>query len=217
MYSKKVLVSVPVGPQFPYIHKWVSRQVLKMFLNNHGHRLHYIDPVHNPYENNLNHIVKDFINNDFDFWLNIDNDNPPIKNPLELLDYNRDIIGLPTPVWHFKNLPKERPIYWNGYDYIPEKGAYKEHEPKQGLQKVDAIGTGCFLIAKRVFLHPEMQKGAFLRTYNEDGTVERGNDISFCEKARKYGFEIYCHYDYPCMHFCELELGEVIKAIQNLI
>lgn len=205
-----------MGPQFPYIHKWVVRKVLEIFLNNRGHNIHYVDPIHNPYENNLNHIVLDFIAGDFDFWINIDNDNPPLRNPLELIDYDKDIIGLPTPVWHFKDLKGERPIYWNGYDYVPDKNAYREHEPKTGLQKVDATGTGCFVIAKRVFQHPKMQEGPFLRTYNNNGTVERGNDISFCEKARSLGFEIYCHYDYACMHFCELELNEVVRAIKNL-
>jgi len=182
------------------------------------HGVTIIRPSHNPYENNLHKIVVDFIKGPWDFWLNIDSDNPPMNNPLDLIEYDRDVIGLPTPVWHFtgKEGPGERPVYWNAWDYVPEKDAYKEHEPKKGLQKVDAVGTGCLLISKRVFLYPEMQKGAFTRQLHEDGTVNKGNDISFCERARKCGFEIFAAYDYPCMHFNQLELNEVIRAFRNL-
>lgn len=34
--------------------------------------------------------------------------------------------------------------------------------------------------------------------------------------ARKKGFEIYAHYDYPCNHHKNLELHEVIKGFKNL-
>jgi len=97
----------------------------------------------------------------------------------------------------------------------PEKDAYREHQEKRGLQKVDAVGTGCFLVHKRVF-NKEMQKAPFQRQYHEDGRVNKGNDISFCERARKQGFKIFAHYDYPCMHFNELELNEVCRAFDNL-
>jgi len=85
-----------------------------------------------------------------------------------------------------------------------------------GLQEVDAIGTGCFIIARRVFEDHWMREAPFQRTYNKDGTVDRGNDIAFCERARKYGFKIYAHFDYPCFHFNELELNQVVSAFKNL-
>lgn len=212
--KSKILISVP---NTGYIHKKVVFVLLKLLQDNR-YSIKTMMPTHNPYENNLHHIVNDFVDGDFDFWLNIDSDNPPMNNPLDLVEYDRDIIGFPTPVWHFtgKEGKGERPIYWNAYDYVREEDAYKEHNPKEGLQKVDAVGTGCVLISKRVFLGEEMRKGAFVRELNRDGTVNKGNDISFCEKARKQGFGIYAHYDYPCMHFNELELNEVVRAFRNL-
>jgi hypothetical protein len=71
-------------------------------------------------------------------------------------------------------------------------------------------------MARRVFEHPEMQKGSFIRKLNGNGTVERGNDISFCERAVDCGFEIWAHFDFPCMHFIELELNEVVRAFKGL-
>jgi len=211
-----VLVTVTTSPANPWIHK---RVVFVLMNLSQDKRAKIILPTHNPYENNLHHIVNDFMEGDYTHWLNIDADNPPMKNPLDLLEYDRDIMGLPTPVWHFDepNVKKgERPIYWNAYDYVEEEDAYREHKEKKGLQKVDAIGTGCFLISRRVFLNPEMRKKPFERQLNEDGTVNKGNDLSFCERATKQGFEVFAHYDYPCMHFNELELNEVARAFMNL-
>jgi GT2 family glycosyltransferase len=176
-------------------------------------------PSHIPFENNLHHIIADFMEGDWDYWLSFDADNPPMRNPLDLVELDKDIIGCPTPVWHYdrKNIKKgERPIYYNGYKFVSDEEGYTEWADKKGLQKVDAIGTGCFLISRRVFENPEMRKAPFLRKTYPDGIVEKGNDISFCERAKENGFEIYMHYDYLCHHFCELDLNEIAEAFINL-
>lgn len=205
----KILVSVP---NTGWIHKHVSFATDRLLMDQR-HKTRIIRPTHNPYENNLHHIVNEFMAGDYDFWLNIDADNPPINNPLDLVALDCDIVGLPTPVWHSKK-KGDRPVYWNGYDAVGD--AYKEHEPRLGLQEVDAVGTGCLLIARRVFEEPEMRKAPFQRQYYEDGRVYKGNDISFCEKAREQCFSIWCHYDYPCLHFNELEINETVGAFRSL-
>lgn len=204
----KILISVP---NTGYIHKHVVFVLLKLKMEA-KYPFQIILPTHNPYENNLHHIVKDFMEGDYDYWLNIDSDNPPTKNPLDLIELNKDIIGLPTPVVHFEREKLgEQPVYWNAYDYVPEKDAYKPHEPKEGLQKVDAVGTGCVLISRRVFENQQMRQAPFLRKTLPDGRVDKGNDISFCERAREQGFEIYAHYDYNCLHFNEVEVNEMVE------
>lgn len=215
--KQKILISFPTSPKNPYIHKKVG-MISWALARDNRFLIDPIWPTHNPYENNLNHIVKDFVHGGYDYWLNIDSDNPPMKNPLDLIELNLDIVGLPTPIWHFagNEPPGERPIYWNGYDYVPKADAYMEHLPREGLQRVDAIGTGCFLISKRVFQDSYLRKGPFLREYNEDGTIRKGNDIAFSEKARNQGFKLYVHYEYPCFHFNELELNEIVSAFTNL-
>ncbi len=211
--SKKILVSVPNTGD---IKKHVCMATDKI-LSDERYDVKIIRPTHNPYENNLHHIVNDFMAGDYDFWLNIDSDNPPESNPLDLVAYDLDVIGLPTPVWHYTGKIKgERPIYENAYKYVPGKDAYTEWPNKNGLQRVDAVGTGCVLYSRRVFENPEMRKAPFQRRYNIDGTVERGNDIAFCERAKEQGFLIFTHYDYRCKHFSELELHEVGKAFYEL-
>jgi hypothetical protein len=207
--KKKILVSVPNTGN---IHKLVCFATDRLLLDRR-HEATIIRPTHNPYENNLHYIVNDFMAKDYDFWLNIDSDNPPNNNPFDLIDLDLDIVGLPTPVWHFTgNKPGERPIYENAYKYVPKEGAYTEWPNKEGLQRVDAVGTGCVLFNRRVFENPEMRKAPFQRKWNKDGTVERGNDIAFCERATAQGFLIFAHYDYKCRHFSNLELHEVAKA-----
>lgn len=207
----KVLISVPTSPAKPYIHKHCAFALLRLQADSR-YLKKIILPSHNPFENNLHHIVNQFVDEGYDYWLSFDSDNPPMRNPLDLVKLDKDIIGCPTPVIHFdRDKFGERPLYQNAYKFVSKEKGYTEWPTKQGLQKVDAVGTGCFLVSRRVFLHPEMQKGAFNRTLNEDGTVERGNDIAFCERARKCGFEIYCHYSYPCQHFNEVEVTEMAE------
>lgn len=206
----KILVTVPTTG---YIHKHCVFALLEL---NKDPRVQVMLPTHNPFENNLHHIIKDFREGGYDWWLSFDADNPPFENPLEAIEYDKDIVGFPTPIVHIdKNAKKgERPVYWNAYKKV--EGGYTEWPDKYGLQKVDAIGTGCFLINKRVFEHPDMQKGAFTRKLYPDGRVEKGNDISFCERATEAGFEIYADYTKPCRHFKEIELNELVGAFKNL-
>lgn len=207
---KRVLISVPT---MGWIHKMVAAKLLE--LSNHSKEKMYFSvtfPTEVPYENNLHHIILDFLKGDFDFWLNIDADNPPDCNPLDLMELDLDIIGLPTPMFQWDGMPGVRPIYWSAYTRM-EDGSYMEHRKKEGLQEVDAVGSGCMLVHRRVFAAPFMRKGPFRRLLHEDGTVKTGPDIAFCERAKKAGFKIYSHFNYLCKHFKKCELNEMAEAL----
>ena len=208
----KVFVTVPTTA---WVHKMVTLALLKLQLDRR-YKLRIMMPTNGPpFENNLHHIINDFMEHGEDYWLCFDNDNPPTRNPLDLIELDKDIIGCPTPVFHSNDKPGERFFYWNAYDR--HEDGYREHPPGGGLQRVDAIGTGCFLIARRVFEDPQMRKAPFQRIYNDDGTVELGNDLAFCERATARGFEIWCHYDYPCDHHVEVPMNEMISGIKGLM
>lgn len=213
----KVLISFTTSAGHPYVHKTIIHTAANIQADERIDKT-IITPSKNPTESNYNQIVKYFVDGKFDFWINIDSDNPPIRNPIDLIFLDKDIIGCATPVWHVTHDKKkgERPVYLNGYDYVPEKDSYKEHQPVDGLQKVDAVGAGCIIINKRVFAVDAMRKGAFLRQWDEEGIAIKGNDISFCEMAIKNGFSVWCHYDYKCMHFNVLELNEVFQSFDNM-
>jgi len=216
-HSRKLLKRVVVSiPNTGMINKFVLLTILTM-TKDPRYKIHLKMPTFTPVENGYNHMVKELLKGDFDFWLNIDSDNPPIRNPLDLVELDKDVVGLPTPIWYCpENLDGIRPWLWNIYQHDSKNDNYREFRgDKNGLIQVDAVGMGCTLIAKRVFENPEMQKGAFLRKWHKDGTVRRGTDIAFCERARENGFEIFAHWDYPCKHFKNIELVEAIRAFSE--
>lgn len=176
-------------------------------------RVHVIMPTWNPYEHNLNKIVKTFLKGDFGFWLNIDADNPPLENPLDLVEFDRDVCGLPTPVWH-DAVPGDRPYYLNAVDEV--EGGFRPHETCEGLREVDAIGSGCMLVSRRVL--EGIDPPWFVREYTPDGaSVSCGPDYYFCRQARAAGFQIWAHYSYPCEHYNELPLRAAIRSIHESI
>lgn len=207
-----VLVTIPTGDR--QIHTSVAQVVERLMRDPRGHRLSIRYPRHRPLENNLNHCVKMLLAEPFTHWLSMDADNPPKRNPLDLLALDVDIVGLPTPIWRCESYDTW-PWYWNVYQRKPDTYGYQPWPKRSGLQPVDAIGTGCFLAHRRVFEHPDMQRGAFLRIWNADGTVEKGNDIAFCERARRAGFGIWAHFGYPCDHHCRIPLLELVRAVQG--
>ena len=155
--------------------------------------------------------MNDFLNGGEDYWLSIDDDNPPTRNPLDLVNLDLDLVGLPTPVWH-NSAAGDCPYYFNALDEVGD--GWKPHKACEGLQEVDAIGSGCFLVARRVILAIYDQQ-PFMRQWRNDGRVSVGCDYSFCQKVKRSGFKIHAHYDYPCEHFVELPLIEVIKAFRS--
>lgn len=203
----QVLIAVPNGDG--WLHKHVAMAVMKM-LPDPRVKCRAIFPTNHPYENNLAHIMIDMLSGDEEWLVTIDTDNPPMNNPLDLVLLDQDVIGLPTPVWH-NDKPGEgqHPIYWNAYDEVED--GFKAHPPGVGLEQVDAIGSGCMVIARRVLERLEHEQ-PFMRTWDDRGVVEVGTDLSFCRKARKAGFKVWTHWDYPCHHFNEIAVDEIQVA-----
>lgn len=178
-------------------------------------------PVHRPFENALHHAVVEFLASDAEWFLNIDSDQWPTSNPLELIvgrqDLNpgRDVIGVATPVYHCDaSKPNDRPYYLNGYRAV--EGGYQEFRPQEGIQEVDAVGTGCILIHRRVLEDPVLRLAPFRRTTDEFGRVEYGNDLNFCRRAKERGFRIWCDFRSPCEHLIEIPLLEAIRAFNQV-
>jgi hypothetical protein len=62
-----------------------------------------------------------------------------------------------------------------------------------GLEKVDRIGTGVFMISKKVI--DALPNDAFDMRYREDVDAVQGEDWSMCEAIEKLGFPIYIDHD----------------------
>lgn len=206
MSRPKVLITVPNGDA--WVHKLVMMAFTRLHLDTAGCEVVGQAPTHKPYENNLHKCRKTFLNGDWDYWFSMDADNPPRgRNPLELAHLGLDVVGCPTPVFANMKPGEDFPMYWNALDAVGE--GWKPHEPREGLQEVDAIGSGCFMVSREAM---ETIKAPFMRIFDEDGIVEVGGDYAFCRRAKAAGFRVWAHFDYPCYHFNEIEINEVAHA-----
>lgn len=209
----KVMLSVP---NTGWMHKLVHMTVLNIIMDTHKRFGDQIELVHtcptwNPYEHNMHRIIADMLDQGFDFLISIDSDNPPKRNPIELVFNDLDVVGCPTPIWHNdKSKPCDRPFLWNVMDWDQDGEGFREHDAGNGgLHQVDAVGSGCIVIARRVL---EAVKHPWMRRYDERGIVEMGGDFSFCLKAKEAGFTIWADYDYPCDHLKEIPMLEMIES-----
>ena len=147
-----------------------------------------------------NNIVKKFLTSDNEYLLQIDEDIVPSKNPLELVELDKDIIVCPCPIYQYK-------ILWNVYRtdsksfWIPV-----DISKEKGLIEISAAGTGCILIGRKVL---ETIKAPFERQFNEDGTEKMGLDLSFCKKAKEKGFKIFASIEHKCSHYKTLDLKNI--------
>jgi hypothetical protein len=208
----RVLITIP---NQHWVHKLVMARAIAMLSDSRCQSVLEM-PSNKPFEATLQDCVDRLVDGPFNWWISIDADNPPERNPLDLITFDKDVIGCPTPIYHWTGKQGERPIYWNAYQYDEQNGLYREWPEREGLQRVDAIGTGCFVAHRRVFEHPDLRYGAFQRRW-EKGRVERGNDLAFCERAKEAGFAVWAHYDYPAEHMVEIPLNEISRAIKGLL
>jgi len=160
-----------------------------------------------PSENNRNFLVKKALEEGYDFLLTIDHDTIPLNNPLDFAKMELDVVGGAYPQWNMSD--KNYPLYFISMDKV--EGGYKEHKNRDGLQEVDAVGSGCMMLSRKVM---EAVKEPFVRKF-EDGFAVTGLDFYFCEKAKDLGFKVYCHYDYVCSHFKEVDLLAVYNFKEN--
>lgn len=200
----KLLITVP---NTGWIHKTVC-DALDVILCDPRHQKVIMRPVASPpLDNNLNLLAETFYSNDFDYWLTLDDDTAPKRNPLDLVGLGKDVIGMPYPMVQEGHGRLFFPCTFKLEDtkHVPYEG--------KGLERVDAIGGGAMLISRRVFDCMEMRKYPFLSIYNEKGHRTLGPDLSFCGRLRANGFEIYAHYDYPCTHFKEINIGRFVGVM----
>ena len=151
-----------------------------------------------PIENNRNKITQRFLRSDCTHLLQIDCDNIPARNPLELIEFKKDIISCPVPIYSANTVFLNVFKLDNDGSLIPLK-----KEENEGLTKIDATGTGCIMCSRQVL---ETIKKPFERQYNEDGIETLGLDLFFSQKAREAGFKIYTHFGYISKHDKEINL-----------
>lgn len=191
----------------------MTTEVLPAMQRTPGVKLFWEHPSktwHHPISSNRNRIVKRFLadKNECDFLLMIDDDVLPHTNPAEMVFADCDIVGSPALVRQNNHM-----INWVAYVKHPALDGYAPVdfagiEGNIDLLKVDIVGTGCIMIARRVLEDPRM-KAPFNCEYDEDGITEYGTDYAFCRKAGALGYNIFTTPKRRCEHFKKVGLSEL--------
>jgi len=170
-------------------------------------------PTGRPIPNNRNRIVKKFLEGNWEYLCMFDDDNFPLKNPFSMLLHDKDVVAGCYPG------ADDRGVHFHVYDRIP--GELSLHsfkfvppERREGLQKVDAIATGCMFVKRGVL--ERMRKEnliPFEDLFDKDGILLNNEDMAFCMKCRKLGIEVWADWNIICDHTKEISLLDVIRLI----
>jgi hypothetical protein len=178
----KVFLGVPnTGNLRVELVEWIFKQGLK----------HVYLPNIRPVDTNRNHIVDTFLQTDCEWLLMVDSDLVPPNDVLEMINNDVDICS----AWICIN---------KGQEIIPlamkeVEGGYQAYATlKQGINKVDATGTGCLLLKRKVF--DKVERPFFQFKYNKAGYLVAGEDFNFCKKASEY-FDIHFDTRFRCKHY----------------
>jgi hypothetical protein len=158
---------------------------------------------------NRNTIVKMFLETDNEWLLMMDDDNPCLQNPLDLIELNKDIIIFPTLMFKV-DLSGSPMLQYNIFKKEGNMWRSQKMTPGKPLAEYDAGGTGCILIKRKVL---EGVKAPFLSKLNPDGTRNVGMDLWFCQKAKQRGFRIWAHWEYACQHIKDVDLLDVARLL----
>ena len=182
-------------------------KIINTMIQQDSYRIGLSYPVGKPITNNRNTIVQKFLaQKQYDYLMMIDSDIIPPPNILRLLDFQKDII---TPLMFVMQKGKILPLYLK----MHKDGQYdfsRDYLEKQGLQEVDATGTGCIILSRKVL---ETIKHPFRNEYDSDGIKKLGNDLSFCKRAKKEGFKVYVNLDYVADHHAVCSLKEIYYLV----
>lgn len=170
-------------------------------------------PTARPIPNNRNQVVRKFLAGDWDYLFMLDDDTYPITNPFKMLEHDVPVVAGVYP--GRGTLGINFHVYKFGPEY-PEKVFFVHYPPEKrvGLQRVDAVATGCMLVKREVL--EEMRDGGlapFEDLFDEEGVLITNDDMAFCMKCDDLGIEVYADWDVVCDHFKTVSLLEMLKFI----
>ena len=146
-----------------------------------------------------NRIVHWFLTETKAEWLlQVDDDVIPPVDVLTLAEAGKDIIGCPYFIFRPPILRLPVPCVFSF-----EKDAYtilSKPFGRQGITECDGIGTGCLMIHRRVFQHPDLQMPFKIGT-DRYGRLQLTEDLYFCKRAKEAGFSVWADFDKMADHF----------------
>jgi hypothetical protein len=127
-----------------------------------------------------------FLKTDFDYIWWVDSDMKfPIDAPIRLLKRNKEIVGV--------NYRRRRFPNPNFTGMTGSAGSFTEFQTTDTsppMELIDVLPHGCVLVKREVYEktpHPH-----YLQEFVPHLNLEIGEDIFFCQQAKKAGYEIWC-------------------------
>ena len=198
------------------IHAGLETQVIQWMKEyNDRYDFDFYLPTARPIPNNRNQICKKFIEGKWDWLFMFDEDNIPIRNPFSMLEHDLDVCGGVYPGrsskgfnFHAFDLDEKRYPKEIFFNFI------KEPSRREGVQKVDAVATGCIAIKRHVIEKMYKKKMApFEELFNEYGIMKTSDDMAFCLKCRELKIPVHADWNILCDHIKETSLLEAIELI----
>ena len=188
-------IGVPVGALGRYWQLYASLDTLQV---PKGTELVFCEGVNVAY--NINKIIRGMTGE----WLFVMGDDHRFRGDLllKLLDREVDIV---VPVASRRGVPFQSVLYKHAAVDVSAYMTYSwddlsQDYPDGGLAVVDAAGSAGLLVRKHVF-------GQIADPWFEWQSEKVSEDVNFCLKARKAGYNIYADLDQTLPHItpCELE------------
>lgn len=161
-----------------------------------------------PVDVNRNKIANYFMDEtEHEYLLMVDSDVLPPENVFEVLDYGKDVIS-PVVFSLREGNPYPVALVESTDEGLRQYGGDVDSE----LLEVEALGTGCIFISRRVF--EEVERPFFSFEKNDEGGNYMGEDLGFCVKASEKGFQPFVATEYSCGHVSEVDLRNYMRLLK---
>lgn len=214
---KRARLGEILGVAFPILDGSVPRPFFTSYVTlEKPNEFNYYEPElpHGGLADNLavvrNSLVRNALLDGCTYLFMADTDQRYPSNALtKLLSNKKDICGALV----HKRWPHFNPVCLKGdighYDIMPDEQMFSGK-----VIEVDATGTGCLLFNMRVF--DKIPEPWFKFGVNERGESV-GEDIYFCSKARKAGFQIFVDTSIRVKHLTRFEVDENIYKLHRML
>jgi hypothetical protein len=155
--------------------------------------------------------VEQMLDNGAQWLLQIDNDVAPPDGLLDALAsiQDRKIVGFPCAGIHLG--PNPHLCMSKKIDQLPVMPTTLP----PGWSEMDAVGSGCLLVHRDVFLALSDPWFECTRKAELERRVYSGEDFGFCEKAKAKGFSVFTHSGFPCKHYRTMELMQSMFLVDE--
>lgn len=142
----------------------------------------------------------------------IDDDILPPPNTFEMVLHDKSVISTVVFTWR-EGAPLALIMKWDeeNQGYRQDHDAINKLNQGERLVKVDASGTGCFVVKREVY--ENLVSNWFRFQYDETGRCSLSEDFYFYQRLREIGYSPWIDGAVVCGH-----IGSVnIQEIQNLL